>query len=52
MTAGRWESATMPARYTQAVRRGILQTGLPRAADGVISSGDRTAQRRFAQPVF
>ena len=37
MTVGRWEIPTMPARYTHAARRGILRTGPPRAADGVLS---------------
>ena len=34
MTVGVWETPTMPARYTQAARRGILWTGSPRAAEG------------------
>ena len=38
MTVGRWEIPPMPARHTHAARRGILRTGPPRAADGVISS--------------
>ena len=49
MTVGRWEIPTMPARYTHTARRGILRTGPPRAADGVLSPMVQTWRPRFAQ---
>ena len=42
----------MPARYTHAARRGILRTGPPRAADGVLSPVVQAWGPRFAQPVL
>ena len=51
MTVGRWEIPTMPARYTQAARRGILRAGPPRAANQVLSPVVQTWRPRFAQPV-